>query len=221
MRDTRAALAEWHRAPWRALRGWVGLSAVIAGGLLLAVWVVAGIVTPDPTPVFVPGISDGGGLRDILQILTQNLVVLALHATACVAGFMAGSSIPELAERKSGFSRALHLQAGRLAIFLVVAITTFSLVTQALALGLQGASLADRLDIGTTELMLSVLPHALPELTALFLPLAAWMVASRRGDWHRLLAATVITVAAAIPTLVVTATIEVELWPRILESLQQ
>lgn len=219
MRDTRAALAEWNQAPWRVLWGWLGPSCAIAICLLLAVWVVASAVTPDPTPVFVPGISDGGGIRDILRIFARNLVVLALHATACVAGFMAGSSIPQLADHKKGFSRAFHLHAGRAAIFLVVAITGFSLITQAYALGLQGASLADRLDIGITALMVSVVPHAVPELTALFLPLAAWMVASRRGDWHQLLAATVITVVAAVPVLLLTATLEVEFWPHILEQI--
>lgn len=219
MRDTRAALAEWNRAPWAVLRGWVGLSAAIAAGLLIAVWVVANVVTPDPTPVFVPGISDGGGFGDVLHILARNLVVLALHATACVAGFMAGSSMPQLAEHKQGLSRTVHLHAGRIAIFLVVAITGFSLVTQAYALGLQGSSLAERLDITITQLMISVVPHALPELSALFLPLAAWMIASRHGQWHQLLAATVITVIAAVPVLVLSAVLEVEVWPRILEAI--
>lgn len=219
MRDTREALAEWNRAPWRTLRGWMGLSASIALALLFAVWAVATVATPDPTPVFVPGISDSGGIGDILHILTRNLIVLALHATACVAGFMAGSSIPQIAAQLSGFGRTLHIQAGRLAILLVFVITALSLVTQAYALGLQGASLGDRLDLGITALMISVLPHALPELTALFLPLAAWILASRRGDWHQLLAATVITVAVAIPILILTATLEVELWPRILEQI--
>lgn len=219
MRDTRATLAEWNRAPWKILRGWVGLSAAIALGLLLAVWAVASVATPDPTPVFVPGVSDGGGLGDILQVLSRNMVVLALHATACVAGFMAGSSIPRIAEQKSGFDRAVHIHAGRLAILLVFLITGFSLITQAYALGLQGASLGARLEISIISLIISVLPHALPELTALFLPLAAWIAASRQEKWNQLLAATVITVAAAMPVLVITATVEVELWPLLLERL--
>jgi uncharacterized membrane protein SpoIIM required for sporulation len=63
-----------------------------------------------------------------------------------------------------------------------------------------------------------VLTHALPELTALFLPLAAWLIASRRGEWNQLLAATFITVALAIPVLVVAAMIEVYVWPQILEA---
>ncbi len=219
IRATRRTLADWNQAPWPVLRGWLGLSAAIAAALLAAVWAVSSLTTADPTPVFVAGISDSGGLRDIVEILTNNLVVLALHATACVAGFIAGASIPLVAEHKTGFSRWFHLQAGKFAIFLVVAITGFSLVTQAYALGIQGASLSDRLDISQGFLILSVIPHALPELTALFLPLAAWVLASRRAEWDQLLAATVITVAVAIPVLVLTATIEVELWPRILEQI--
>jgi len=54
------------------------------------------------------------------------------------------------------------------------------------------------------------------ELVALFLPLAAWMVASRREAWNELLAATAVTTAVAAPVLILAATIEVYLWPRLL-----
>ena len=64
-----------------------------------------------------------------------------------------------------------------------------------------------------------MLPHALLELTALFLPLAAWLIASRRGEWNQLLAATFVTVLLAVPTLVLAATLEVYVWPHILEAL--
>src|SRR4029077_4844828 len=90
---------------------------------------------------------------------------------------------------------------------------------QALFLGLQGATLAFQLPISRLELILSVLPHALIELTALFLPLAAWLIASRRGQWNQLLAATAVTVAIAVPMLLVAATIEVYLWPHILHAM--
>jgi uncharacterized membrane protein SpoIIM required for sporulation len=53
-------------------------------------------------------------------------------------------------------------------------------------------------------------------LTAVFLPLAAWTIASRKGEWDQLLAATVVTVAIAIPMLLVAATWEVYVWPHIL-----
>ncbi len=56
----------------------------------------------------------------------------------------------------------------------------------------------------------------MPELVALFLPLAAWMLASRREAWNELLAATAVTTAVAAPVLVLAATLEVFLWPELL-----
>jgi len=67
-------------------------------------------------------------------------------------------------------------------------------------------------------LILTVLPHALVELTAVFLPLAAWTIASRRDEWDQLLAATAITVAIAIPMLLIAATWETYVWPYILDA---
>ena len=45
------------------------------------------------------------------------------------------------------------------------------------------------------------------------------LIASRRGEWNQLLAATLVTVLLAIPVLIVTAMIEVYVWPQILEDL--
>jgi ABC-type dipeptide/oligopeptide/nickel transport system permease component len=66
--------------------------------------------------------------------------------------------------------------------------------------------------------VLTILPHAIPELVALFLPLAAWTIASRRNEWHDLLAATFATVGVAIPVLVAAATWEIYVWPHILAA---
>jgi hypothetical protein len=65
-------------------------------------------------------------------------------------------------------------------------------------------------------LLLTALPHALLELTAVFLPLAAWTIASRRSEWDQLLAATLVTVTIAIPMLIASAMWEVHVWPHIL-----
>ena len=54
---------------------------------------------------------------------------------------------------------------------------------------------------------------------ALFLPLAAWIIASRRGQWEQLLAATLVTVAVAVPVLVVAAYVEVYVSPHLFASL--
>jgi hypothetical protein len=219
MQDTRETIDAWSGRPWIVLRGWLALSVAIALSLLVATWFVAGLVTPDITPFHLPGLTEPSEPSDLLPILYRNSLVLALHATACIAGFIAGASMPIAAAQRTGISRWIHVKAGELAILFVCAVTIFSLSTQALYLGFQGSTLAYQLHISRFELILSVLPHAIPELTALFLPLAAWLIASRRGEWNQLLAATIVTVALAIPTLVIAATIEVYVWPHILESL--
>jgi hypothetical protein len=219
MRDTRETLDLWSQRPWHVLRAWIALSVAIALTLLGAVWFVAGLLTPDLTPLHLPGLTSPSEPGDLLPILWRNSLVLALHATACVAGFIAGASMPIAAAQRSGFSRWVHVKAGELAILFVCAVTLFSLSTQALYLGFQGSTLAYQLHISRFELILSVLPHAILELTALFLPLAAWLIASRRGEWNQLLAATLVTVLLAIPTLILAATIEVYIWPHLLKDL--
>ncbi len=219
VRDTRETIDAWSGHPWRVVRGWVALSVTIALMLLAATWFVAGLLTPDISPLHLPGLTTPPEASDLLPILYRNSLVLALHATACVAGFIAGASMPLAAEQRTGFSRWVHVKAGQLAILFVAAVTLFSLCTQALYLGFQGSTLAYQLHISRFELILSVLPHAIPELTALFLPLAAWLIASRRGEWNQLLAATLVTVMLAAPTLLLAATIEVYVWPHILESM--
>jgi uncharacterized membrane protein SpoIIM required for sporulation len=219
MEDTRETLAAWSQRPWHVLRAWLALSVTIAITLLIATWFVAGLLTPDLTPIHLPGFTSPSEPADLLPILWRNSLVLALHATACVAGFIAGASMPIAAAQRTGISRWIHVKAGELAILFVCAVTIFSLCTQALYLGFQGSTLSYQLHISRFELILSVLPHAIPELAALFLPLAAWLIASRRGEWNQLLAATFITVALAIPTLIVAATIEVYIWPHILDAM--
>jgi hypothetical protein len=190
-----------------------------AVGLLVSVYVISVKTTPEFSPLVIPGLHRTATGMDVLHVLYRNGLVLALHAMACVAGFMAGSSLPLSAEQRTGVSRWVHEKAGPLAIGFVVCATTFSLVTQAYVLGGGAATLSWQLGLDPAVLLAAVTVHALPELVALFLPLAAWMVASRRGEWHELLAATVVTVAIAVPVLVVSALVEVYLTPRLLSML--
>jgi hypothetical protein len=219
MRDTRGALARWNRDPWPILRAWGGGALAVACVLLFAVWIVAAVSPADLTYLFVSGLSAPGNAADVAAILAKNSIVLALHATACVAGFIAGSSLAISAERRHGVSRWVHEKARPIALGWVVLVTCFSLITQAYALGLTGAQLANQLDLSAGVLVVSVLPHAIPELVALFLPLAAWTIASRRDEWQDLLAATFATVAVAIPILIAAATWEAYAWPRILAAI--
>jgi hypothetical protein len=177
------------------------------------------VSVPDPSASFL-GTSERPHFGQVLHVIGRNSLVLALHAMACVAGFMAGSSLPLAAEGYSGWWRRVHDHAGRLAIAFVACATLFSLSTQAYALGANASTMAAERGISPALLLTGLLPHALPELCALFLPLAAWMLASRRGAWHELLAATFVTSAIAVPVLLASAAVEVWVTPHVLYFLK-
>ena len=145
--------------------------------------------------------------------------LVGIAAMACVAGFIAGSSVPQQAAARSGLSRKLHERAGTLAIGFVVCATAFSLCTQAYVLGQAASTLSSQFGMSPALLLVGLLPHALPELTALFLPLAAWVIASRRRQWEELLAATIVTVVLAVPLLIVSAFVELYVSPRLIVAL--
>jgi hypothetical protein len=216
--DTRATLARWNAAPGPILARWLLGSLAVAAALLYVVWAISHRVVPDTRPILLPGLNAPAGLGDVGRVLARNCLVLALHASACVAGFIAGSSLPGQAEAHRGVWRRLHELAGPAAIAFVGAATLFSLGTQAFVLGSDASTLGHQLGIGRATLILTLLPHALPELVALFLPLAAWLVASRRGRFDELLAATAVTTALALPVLLVTALVEVYVWPDLLRA---
>ncbi|HMD57732.1 MAG TPA: hypothetical protein VKG82_09710 [Solirubrobacteraceae bacterium] len=219
VRHTRATLRAWRVAPWPVIARWVAGSAAAACGLLLAVWLVASLDGGYQQILALRPPFAVGGLDDVARVVTSNLLVLALHAMACVAGFIAGSSLPLQAAHHHGLSRWVHEHGGRLAIAFVACATTFSLSAQAYVIGHSLAGVSRFLGVSPGLLLLGVLPHAIPELIALFLPLAAWIIASRRGEWEQLLAATVVTVAIALPVLVLAALVEVFVSPHLFTAL--
>lgn len=219
IRQTRGALASWREEPWPVLRSWLAGSLCAALLLLVAIWVISllssarGVVALERPPFVV------GDRLDVVRILASNVLVLALHAMACVAGFIAGSSLPLQARYRTGLMRAIYEGSRRGAIVFVVCATSFSLSWQAYALGRTVARVSAVLHVSSALLLIGLLPHAVPELVALFLPLAAWIIASRRGQWDNLLAATMVTVAFALPTLLITALWEVYVAPHLLGAL--
>ncbi len=219
VRRTRTTLSAWQRRPLPVIGGWLAGSALAAGGLLSAVLLISALSSGDQQVIQLVPPFAVGNIGDVAEVLSHNLLVLALHAMACVAGFIAGSSLPLQAEGKRGVSRWVHEHGGRIAIAFVVCATAFSLSAQAYVLGNALAGLSHFLEVSPALLLLGVLPHAVPELIALFLPLAAWIIASRRGEWDQLLAATFVTVAIALPVLVVAAFVEVYVSPHLFMTL--
>lgn len=197
------------------LREWTAVAAAIAAALLLAVWIIARLSTPDPTPLSFPGLTGPADAGDAGRVFARNLLVLALHSLACLAGYLAGKSLPEEAVRYRGFVRTVHDHAGPLAIAFVSCATLFSLVTQAYVLGSDASTLANQGGIPPGLLLVGLLPHAVPELIALFLPLGAWLLASRRGQWDHLRRATVVTTLVALPVLALSALVEVFVSPAV------
>ena len=203
MDDTRAALRRWNAAPLAVLRPWALGALAISAALLVAVWVIAHIAAPDPTGYLIAGLNAPATLGAIGHVLFRNSLVLALHAMACVAGFIAGSSLPMQAERHSGWWRTVHEKAGPAAIAFVAGATTFSLCTQAYVLGSGAATLAAQLDVEPQRADAdAAAARACPSSSRSSCRSPPGCVASRREAWDELLAATLVTTAVAAPVLV-------------------
>lgn len=219
VRHTRATLRAWQRTPAPVLARWLAGSTMAACALLVGVLAVASLDHGYQQVLSLQPPFAVGDTANVLGILGANLLVLALHAMACVAGFIAGSSLPLQARDRRGVSRWVHEHGGRIAIAFVGCATAFSLSAQAYVIGHTLAGVSHFLRVSPALLLLGVLPHAIPELIALFLPLAAWIIASRRGEWEQLLAATFVTVAIAVPVLVIAALVEVYVSPHLFTAL--
>src|SRR4051794_24811929 len=109
---TRATLRGWHAAPWPVV-GPRGLgSFLVAGALLYVVWAVSHRGAPADTPFLLPGLSTPATPAAVAHIVARNSLVLALHAMACLAGYIAGSRLPGELDRHRGLSRRIHAYAG-------------------------------------------------------------------------------------------------------------
>jgi hypothetical protein len=205
--------------PSLRVRPWLRLSFAFAVALLAATWIVATRRSPDPAGLLFPGVNETATAPEALSILGRNLLVLALHAMACVGGYLAAIVVPREAVRHSGLRRRAYERAGGLAMALVCLATAFSLVTQATVLGGGAATLAAQLGVSPAVLLVGLLPHALPELTVLFLPLAVWLVAWRRRAWQGLVGSLLASVCVAVPALAICALVEVYVSPHLLLAL--
>lgn len=200
------------RRPLGVVGPWLLLSTAIGAGLLMLVWVVAELGVPDPERphglAFRPSELPS---RDLWGVLQRNLVVLALHATACLAGYIVHSALRDTPAQPDRLERVTRATA-RVAIWWVPTATVLSIATQAWILGSFASTLAAHLHMSPGVLLATTLPHALPELAAVFLPLSAWLLAMRRRRLSELYAATLASVVIAVPILAGAAWLEVHTW---------
>jgi hypothetical protein len=216
LHTTRGTLAAWGRKPLPVASSWVVGSALAAALLLVGVLVVAELV-PSPGSAELGGPPfRAGDVGDVLTILHHNLLVLLLHLLACVAGFIAGYSVPLQARSLHGLNRTVHVYGARAAIVFVAIASAASMGLQAYTIGHIASGAASSLQTSPAKVLLGVLPHAAPELFALFLPLAAWVRAARRGEWQTLLAAALVTMAISVPILIACACWETWVAPHVL-----
>lgn len=216
--DTRAAFTRWNRDVPGIVRSWAGTSFAIGCLLLLATLAVATWLAPDDRSMN-PTFSGVPTIAGALHILARNTLVLAMHALICVAGYMATSSVPIAAQGYTGWKRRLHHAAAPFTITFVTGITISSFSTQAWTLGMIAPAVARAYDMQTWQLLGVLSIHALPELTAMFLPLGAWLFLARRKAWNELFAASVLATAIALPMLAMAAYVEEYVTPLAIQAL--
>lgn len=220
--DTVAALQQWREGRFRVLLPWVAISLLVALALLGLTLLIGLMSQPDPSPTRGLPADMARKPGEYLQhILRGNFLVLALHACSCFAGYVVHVALPDADHQVSGAMLGVQRSIGRLAIVFVPAATAFSIVTQSWVLGSRLSDLALQLNVSQQVLLVTILPHAIPELTAVFLPLAAWIATSRTREWNDLIAATLLSVAIAAPVIVGAAVLEVRTWPPRVVNAQQ
>jgi hypothetical protein len=199
--DTRAALRRWAHAPASTVLPWVAGSFLIGALLLAGALLVANLSVPgvDPyTPVFA---DPTAGIADALRIFARNTLVLALYSLVCVAMYLATRPAPLRASR-------LQERAGPLAACVIAGLTVYSVISQIWTLGHALASAAHTLGLTDAGLLARLTVHAAPELTALFLPLAACITLMRGAREDDLVAAGLLCFAVALPVVAACAFIE-------------
>lgn len=207
-RETRETLARWLKHPWSTVKPWMTAAVGIALLMFVGAWVISIVVPQTPeqyTPIFT---HDNNTFHDMIWILERNLMVLLLHTLVCVAAYLSRRAVPMQAKHFKGVNRWIHEHAGPAAMFVVGGLTAYSLCFQAWELGLTLHDAADTLNMSSSSLLMRAALHGVPELTAIFLPLAACLILGHEKRWNQLAAAAIFTAMFSVPILVATSAIE-------------
>jgi Stage II sporulation protein M len=196
---TRALFVAWAERPLPTLGPWALGSLAIGVCLLVSALAVALLAGPSGpyTPVFA---DPSAGANDFARIVVANTSVLALQILVCVGAHLA-------------LRPGDHARRRAWSLYVIAGLSVYSLASQAWRLGHELASAAHTLGFTPAELLVRLSPHAVPELTAVFLPLAGCVSLLRRRRFEDLGAAALLTAVVAFPIVVCAAGIEVYLTP--------
>ncbi|HEX4009055.1 MAG TPA: stage II sporulation protein M [Solirubrobacteraceae bacterium] len=204
-------------APWAEVARWAAVATLVAAVLLGSVAVIAGHVAGNGWNGAESGLLDRHhDFGDVLFVLRRNLLVLGIHLCACWIGAIIGrphQPAPSSWGRIGALHRPVPDWMRRAALFYALLVTMLSVAVQAIGLGRQLADLAAATQISSTHLLMLVLPHAVPELLAVFLPLGLFLLEARRGRLDRLGGWSLQAAAIAVPVLVGAALIETFVTP--------
>lgn len=173
-----------------------------------------------------PLFSTRGDFRAFTDIFIANMLVLGVHFFACVGTYLINKRVNYFLERRlsqeeiiakleegeeidfTSREQQISHQVGRLSLVMIASLVVFSITRQIIILSTNIAAASESLDISVTTLMARAALHAFLELTAIFLPLAADLILSKKGRWQELLAGAWFSLAIAVPVLLLTAAIE-------------
>lgn len=210
--DARRALQRWLVVEHgRVLRSWAALSATISAVLLACALAICTLSLPSGDQVH-PIAVTGGGREHFAMLVLRNFTVLLLHLMVCLATYLARRTVVLEAQAKRGVDRWVHEHAAGAAMALVAGATAFSLSLQAWVLGTDLLDASQTVEVDPPALLARLLVHAAPELTAIFLPLAACLMLARR-DVNAVGAAALLCTTISMPVIVLAAALEVWVTP--------
>jgi hypothetical protein len=198
----------------REVASWAAVAGVVALLLLGGVLVIA-TLSRGSAPA-----GAGSGLLvvhhrfgDVLYVFRRNLLVLGIHVCACWIGAIVGRRHRPAPGRWGVLNRPVPEWMGRAALAYALCVTLLSVGVQSLGLGRQLADIAAAGHVSRIQLLVLVLPHALPELVAVFLPLGLFLREARRGRLERLGPWSLQAAVIALPILLAAAMIETYVTP--------
>lgn len=206
--ETAETLNRWRSERFRILLPWALGALGIACALLLTTLVISLLGRGTDTLFYPIAVRSRVGIDDFVHVLLRNLSVLLLHTLVCFASYLAQRSLPLQVVHKRGLDRWVHEHASGVALAAVAGITMWSLGLQAWVLGHDLIDAARTLGMSRPGVLLRLLPHAVPELTAVFLPLAATLWIGYHRRWNEGLAASLLCFGVALPVVVAGATLE-------------